>query len=421
MKNEAKRCRWSGWSARLCGLALLVALCAPVRVVGDEQLDQQLANERQALQGLLNNPNTNAETKALVREMLDWNARGRSVAEFQQTHTQPAAAHHTAASAAGDAIFGGGLRQAGVPAMQPVTGGHIPAPAVTRRIAVAGEEGGLSAASPAPMVIKRITDTLSDGLINRATAVTAASQVRGKTENFHADTVEILRESKSAQSGVGDVLIKGKSTSDTLAKGALLQSEISRFKETARSGAEAAPAKKTAVAAWGDPDTFSLQRLQPRGEMVVGKQLSESAQNAVGVKKEQTVGVWAEPNMAHTNQLIARKKVYTGPLNEAGGKGAAYTQSNVIGGKGEAYQQQMQAATQRLREESVNRASQTPLTPMRTLNTGPAANNNDSIKRSLNSDFGHAIGAPLAPVSDSGRKAKVNEAWNGIAGTTAAP
>jgi hypothetical protein len=63
---------------------------------------QQLAAERSALQEMLKDPNTPAEKLALIQALLEWNARGVTIAEYKQrqTATPPAANNLAEAEAA---------------------------------------------------------------------------------------------------------------------------------------------------------------------------------------------------------------------------------------------------------------------------------------------------------------------------------
>ncbi len=323
MKADAKRVHGTLRAALLCGLTLLCCLCAPVRGAGEEQLEQLLATERQALQDILNNPNTIAGTKALVREMLDWNARGGTCAEFQRTHLPPpAATQHTAAHAAGDAIFGGHTD----------TSAHA--------VAAPRETGSVRA-------VEHLEPGRGEGPAQRAVTPAPAG--------------------KQAVAAWGEP--------DTFAVPRLQpRGGMAPAKLLPGTGPSALPARKEPVAAWVEDAHFGpLQPLQPRHEPGAAQQVAGPARAAVELKREQTAGARTEPNSAG-------KKTYTGPLvTEAGGKGTAYPQNKVLGGKGEFYRQQMEADQQRLKEQASHRAPQTALTPLRSKDSDMAHVRNTAL------------------------------------------
>ena len=420
MQTNAKLVRRSVRAALWCGLTL-VCLCAPVCGAGDEQLEKLLATERQALQEILNNPQTDTETKALVREMLDWNARGRTFADFQKSHLPPVAAaqQHSAASAAGDAIFGGHAEASAhaVAAPPPITGGHIPAPSAPRRSNGAGEGGGMPLAArehilqgtaegaglrdaaqarstglrdalPLPM------PQLSSGPIPAPSALqpVAGAGLRDGMQSATDRQPVVAREHVLGTLAEGAALKDGPASARvvSLARGQELRDSL---KDGVANSADAhragVPVKQPGVAAWGEPDTFATPRLQPRGEKALAQQTQGAAQSALPAKNE-AVAAWVED--AHFGPIKPMQPLQTKSLLQQGETAAGrampakpavgvWTEASArsmekkvytgppleAGGKGEFYRQQMEAEQRRSKEQSLISAQQRNLTPMRSM------------------------------------------------------
>lgn len=382
----------------LCGWMAAALWCLPAagqNAVIDKEL---LAVERQSLQKILNNPGTDAETKALVREMLDWNAQGRTFADFQRLKgLKPAApAQSSAANAAGNAIFGGGHKAGG---SEPITGGHIPAPKHVQRITVAGEEGGMTAA-PGLIRNKYTTDNLQTLAENKATGfrevLPAKSKVAvvGDPDTFESRlkpraVKEITHINEGAGASAddmraaavkatvrrGDGAGAGAAAAQALpalrpadSAGGHIPPPVTPAVHLARVGAgtrlddmaanaarEAKSVVKKDVAAWIEDAHFGpAKTMQARPAATLIGAGDVAAGRAVAAKP--AVGVWAEANTARKQPLTAEKKVYTGPDKEIGGKGDAYTKKYETDGKGEFVRQQLQ------KEQDANRARMAQMT-----------------------------------------------------------
>jgi len=111
MKTQVSGYRRACWGGLLCWVATAALFSALAAGKNTVVSDQQLAAERELLQEWLQGTNNTPPMQASLREMLDLNARGVTIDAFRQAHHLPAQAtssSQSAASAAGDAIFGGG-------------------------------------------------------------------------------------------------------------------------------------------------------------------------------------------------------------------------------------------------------------------------------------------------------------------------
>lgn len=305
-------------SLAMLGLVSLYSLALIGRAIEpDPNISmEQLAAERNSLQDVLNSPKTDPQTKALVREMLDWNAMGRSFAEFQRLKgLKPAATHQSEASTAGDAIFGSGQSHVETAVGHPATGGHIPAPKHMQRISVAGEESGMPVALGASRR-KFATDPLQP-LAETRSSVSVSAVRRGDELGASAVAVQALPAIRPADAAGGHIPPPVMPAARVVRVG-----DGNRLDGVAVNTArEAKSAGKKDVASWIEDQHFGpIKPMQPLGEKVVAKHESGSVGRADAAAKP-AVGVWAEANTVRKPAFTAEKKVYTGPDKEIGGKG----------------------------------------------------------------------------------------------------